>query len=125
MEITTYFDEMLGRDGEKTRHAYQLYSEWYKSEDATRLRKKQKEAERLFRLTGITFNVYGDEKAEERLIPFDIVLHGGSTVGPATLSGLASLAGSKITHGKQTAAARAKAKRRAEVVVSSCINSDR
>ncbi|MGA0429397.1 MAG: HGGxSTG domain-containing protein [Paracoccaceae bacterium] len=52
-------------------------------------------------------------------------LHGGSTVGPATLSGLASLAGSKITHGKQTAAARAKAKRRAEVVVSSCINSDR
>ena len=73
MEITTYFDEMLGRDGEKTRHAYHLYSEWYKSEDATRLRKKQKEAERLFRLTGITFNVYGDEKAEERLIPFDIV----------------------------------------------------
>ena len=39
MEITTYVDEMLGRDGEKTRQAYQLYSEWYKSEDVTRLRK--------------------------------------------------------------------------------------
>ena len=42
-------------------------------EDVTRLRKKQKESERLIRLTGITFNVYGDEKAEERLTPFDIV----------------------------------------------------
>ena len=68
-----YFDEMHGVDGKLTRPAYQLYSDWYKSEDVTRLRKKQKESERLFRLTGITFNVYGDEKAEERLIPFDIV----------------------------------------------------
>ena len=73
MEHTTYFDEMHGIDGEKTRPAYRLYSDWYKSEDVSRLRKKQKESERLFRLTGITFNVYGDEKAEERLIPFDIV----------------------------------------------------
>ena len=73
MEHTTYFDEMHGIDGEKTRPAYQLYSDWYKSEDVSRLRRKQKESERLFRLTGITFNVYGDEKAEERLIPFDIV----------------------------------------------------
>ena len=73
MDESGYFDEMHGIDGETTRPAYQLYNHWYKSEDATRLRKKQKEAERLFRLTGITFNVYGDEKAEERLIPFDIV----------------------------------------------------
>ena len=73
MELTTYFDEMHGIDGEKTRPAYQLYSDWYKSEDVSRLRRKQKESERLFRLTGITFNVYGNEKAEERLIPFDIV----------------------------------------------------
>jgi len=73
MEDFTYFDEMHGIDGKIIRPAYQLYDDWYASEDATRLRKKQKEAERLFRLTGITFNVYGDEKAEERLIPFDIV----------------------------------------------------
>ncbi|MEO0831159.1 MAG: circularly permuted type 2 ATP-grasp protein, partial [Pseudomonadota bacterium] len=38
-----------------------------------RLRAKQREADELFRLTGITFNVYGREEAEERLIPFDIV----------------------------------------------------
>ena len=73
MDGPSFFDEMHGIDGEIARPAYQLYNHWYKSEDATRLRKKQKEAERLFRLTGITFNVYGDEKAEERLIPFDIV----------------------------------------------------
>ena len=42
-------------------------------------------------------------------------LHGGSSVGPTTPSGLARLAKSKITHGKQTAAARAKAKRRAQI----------
>ena len=37
------------------------------------MRLKQREAEELFRLMGITFNVYGREEAEERLIPFDIV----------------------------------------------------
>jgi len=37
------------------------------------LRKKSTEAERFFRRTGITFNVYGADEADERLIPFDIV----------------------------------------------------
>jgi uncharacterized circularly permuted ATP-grasp superfamily protein len=32
-----------------------------------------REAEAFFRKTGITFNVYGSEDAEERLIPFDMV----------------------------------------------------
>nr|WP_253196019.1 circularly permuted type 2 ATP-grasp protein [Roseovarius sp. PS-C2] len=36
-------------------------------------RAKQREADTLFRLTGITFNVYGRAEAEERLIPFDII----------------------------------------------------
>ncbi len=35
---------------------------------------KTQEAEALFRQTGITFNVYGQSDAEERLIPFDLVL---------------------------------------------------
>jgi uncharacterized circularly permuted ATP-grasp superfamily protein len=38
-----------------------------------RLRKKSAEAEAFFRRTGITFNVYGQQEAAERLIPFDIV----------------------------------------------------
>ena len=32
-----------------------------------------RDAERVFRKTGITFAVYGEEEAAERLIPFDIV----------------------------------------------------
>ena len=36
-------------------------------------RKQQGDAEALFRRTGITFAVYGDEEATERLIPFDII----------------------------------------------------
>jgi uncharacterized circularly permuted ATP-grasp superfamily protein len=31
------------------------------------------DAELVFRKTGITFAVYGEEEAAERLIPFDIV----------------------------------------------------
>jgi uncharacterized circularly permuted ATP-grasp superfamily protein len=31
------------------------------------------EAEAIFRRTGITFNVYGDDAADERLIPFDVI----------------------------------------------------
>lgn len=73
IDNSDYFDQMHGIDETMTRQAYQLYNDWYKLEDITRLRKKQKESDRLFRLIGITFNVYGDEKAEERLIPFDIV----------------------------------------------------
>ena len=70
---TDFFDVMNGIAGQNIRHAYQAYQNWYQTEDIGRLRKKQKESERLFRLTGITFNVYDDEKAKERLIPFDIV----------------------------------------------------
>lgn len=37
------------------------------------LSKKTKEAEVFFRRTGITFNVYGQGDAQERLIPFNLV----------------------------------------------------
>ncbi|MBM1221105.1 circularly permuted type 2 ATP-grasp protein [Ponticoccus sp. SC2-23] len=66
------FDEMWGRE-DGLRAPYRSYSAWLEGEDPKRLRAKQREAERLFRLTGITFNVYGRSEAEERLIPFDIV----------------------------------------------------
>ena len=66
------FDEMFGYDN-KTRTPYENYSNWIASEETSRLAKKAKEAETVFRRTGITFNVYGDEEAAERLIPFDIV----------------------------------------------------
>ncbi|NNC80838.1 MAG: circularly permuted type 2 ATP-grasp protein [Acidimicrobiales bacterium] len=65
---------MVG-DGSITREEYSLYREWFDKEDPARLLKKSSEAEALFRRTGITFNVYGEEEAQERLIPFDIVPH--------------------------------------------------
>ncbi|GKY86541.1 circularly permuted type 2 ATP-grasp protein [Sinisalibacter aestuarii] len=66
------FDEMRGRDG-VLRAPYAAFNAWFDGEDPRRLRAKQREAEELFRLTGITFNVYGRSEAEERLIPFDII----------------------------------------------------
>ena len=63
---------MMGR-GDTPREPYRAYSEWIDSEDVGQLQKKSLEAERLFRRTGITFNVYGDEQNTERLIPFDLV----------------------------------------------------
>lgn len=67
-----YFDEMVG-DGSATREPYAEYFRWFDGEDPGRLLKKSSEAEALFRRTGITFNVYGDDEADERLIPFDVV----------------------------------------------------
>ena len=66
------FDEMSEADG-TVRPAYREYSNWFESQDLAALRKKNREAENFFRRSGITFNVYGNEDAEERLIPFDLV----------------------------------------------------
>jgi uncharacterized circularly permuted ATP-grasp superfamily protein len=63
---------MFTADG-AVRPAYRGYSEWYQEQPADLLRRKGTEAEAFFRRTGITFNVYGSEDAEERLIPFDMV----------------------------------------------------
>lgn len=71
-EERQHFDEMLsGEHG--VRSPYQEYEKWFAAQDATRLSKKSREAEAFFRRTGITFNVYGQAAAQERLIPFDLV----------------------------------------------------
>jgi uncharacterized circularly permuted ATP-grasp superfamily protein len=67
-----FFDEMNGA-GDAPRDAYSDYAGWLAGEDPKRLARKSSEAEALFRLTGITFNVYGREEAAERLIPFDLI----------------------------------------------------
>lgn len=67
-----FFDELLGAN-QTPRGPYSEYHKWFENEQLTRLRKKSAEAENFFRRTGITFNVYGQEDAAERLIPFDIV----------------------------------------------------
>ncbi|MDE8651410.1 circularly permuted type 2 ATP-grasp protein [Novosphingobium album (ex Liu et al. 2023)] len=68
----TCYDEMLDADG-TVRPAYAEFREWYDAQDTAWLRRQDAEAERFFRRIGITFNVYGDEAAEERLIPFDMI----------------------------------------------------
>lgn len=68
----TGFDEMFGDDG-SCRSPYSGYHRWFEAHDPSRLLEKTAECETLFRRTGITFNVYGEEEAAERLIPFDTV----------------------------------------------------
>lgn len=60
------FDEMLWPDG-TPRAAYSAYHQWFAEQDQGHLKRKAREAEEFFRRTGITFAVYGDEEAEERL----------------------------------------------------------
>src|SRR5438552_7530848 len=66
------FDEMDGLGGH-LRPAYQELSRWLKETPPDALEYRRKEAELLFRRIGITFAVYGDAEAQERLIPFDVV----------------------------------------------------
>ncbi|WP_342078292.1 circularly permuted type 2 ATP-grasp protein [Yoonia sp. SS1-5] len=71
MTSIEHFSEMQTPDG--VRYPYAAYDGWFTSQDTARLSKKSREAEAFFRRTGITFNVYGQADAEERLIPFDLV----------------------------------------------------
>ena len=66
------FDEMHP-DGSGLRQPYAAYDSWLAAQEPSRLNEKMRDAERVFRKTGITFNVYGADEAAERLIPFDIV----------------------------------------------------
>ena len=66
------FDEMNG-SGDGVREPYLSVHQWLQGQQIDDLKRKRGEAEALFRRTGITFAVYGDDAATERLIPFDII----------------------------------------------------
>ncbi len=66
------FDEMRPNDT-TVRQPYAGYQSWLGQQDAANLLDKARDAEEVFRRTGITFAVYGQQEAAERLIPFDIV----------------------------------------------------
>lgn len=66
------YDEMHDSQG-AVRAAYSGYCGWLDDQEKDWLRRQNEAAEGFFRRTGITFNVYGDDAAEERLIPFDVV----------------------------------------------------
>src|SRR6478735_2796492 len=66
------FDEMKGQDG-GVRPAYGELARWLADVPADVLDYRRREAEVLFRRIGITFAVYGEAEAQERLIPFDVL----------------------------------------------------
>jgi len=66
------FDEMKGTDG-SLRPAYGELFRWLSEVPPDVLDYRRREAEVLFRRIGITFAVYGEADAQERLIPFDVL----------------------------------------------------
>lgn len=66
------FDEMKGHNG-GVRPAYGELSRWLKEAPPDALDYRRREAELIFRRIGITFAVYGEADAQERLIPFDVI----------------------------------------------------
>ncbi len=71
-DSSAVYDEMHDAAG-SVHLAYSEYHDWLGTQQPGWLRQQSDEAERFFRRTGITFNVYGDSDGEERLIPFDVV----------------------------------------------------
>jgi uncharacterized circularly permuted ATP-grasp superfamily protein len=66
------FDEMHGVEGH-VRPAYAELDAWLAATERSVIDYRRQEAELLFRRIGITFAVYGDDAAQERLIPFDVL----------------------------------------------------
>jgi len=70
--MATAFDEMNGSNG-ALRPAYGELARWLDEVPPDVLDYRRREAELLFRRIGITFAVYGEADATERLIPFDVI----------------------------------------------------
>ncbi|MBD8548407.1 circularly permuted type 2 ATP-grasp protein [Sphingomonas sp. CFBP 8760] len=68
------FDEIMGMaGGPPPRAELAALSRWIEATPDAELRRRQQAAEATFRQLGITFAVYGESEASERIIPFDIV----------------------------------------------------
>jgi uncharacterized circularly permuted ATP-grasp superfamily protein len=70
--MASAFNEMLLSDG-SSRPGYAVLKHWIDTTTPESLAHRRLEAELLFRRIGITFAVYGQNEAEERIIPFDII----------------------------------------------------
>ena len=68
------FDELWGRsEGKEARPGFGALEKWLSETSGAELDRRQQAAEAAFRSLGITFSVYGQEEAAERIIPFDII----------------------------------------------------
>ena len=72
MTAAVPFDEM-GVGTSAIRPIYRQIARWLEETPPEILASRRAQAEYMFRRIGITFGVYGDKDAAERLIPFDIV----------------------------------------------------
>jgi uncharacterized circularly permuted ATP-grasp superfamily protein len=70
--VSKIFNE-LGDNRDAARRPYAHVAAWLKTISRKDVDRAKREAEKLFRRQGITFAVYGDGEAAERLIPFDII----------------------------------------------------
>ncbi|MBA3677667.1 MAG: circularly permuted type 2 ATP-grasp protein [Sphingosinicella sp.] len=74
MAARNAFDELWGTSrGRKAREGFESLAAWMAEISATELDRRQQAAEAAFRTLGITFSVYGEADAAERIIPFDII----------------------------------------------------
>jgi uncharacterized circularly permuted ATP-grasp superfamily protein len=74
MNTAQAFDEIRGSSGEMgARPEFAALANWIDNTPREELDRRQTAAEAAFRQLGITFAVYGEEEASERIIPFDIV----------------------------------------------------
>ena len=74
MAIGPAFDELWGSGGGGTaRPGFEALGSWVNDTSTAELSRRQRAAEAAFRSLGITFKVYGDEQAGERIIPFDLI----------------------------------------------------
>lgn len=68
------FDEIRGfANADGARPEFAALAQWLDETPPAELERRQQAAEATFRQLGITFAVYGDDAAAERIIPFDIV----------------------------------------------------
>ncbi len=67
------YDEIRGFGAGIARPEFASLANWLDTTPRDELHRRQEAAEATFRQLGITFAVYGDEAAAERIIPFDIV----------------------------------------------------
>jgi uncharacterized circularly permuted ATP-grasp superfamily protein len=72
MTAPRFFDEMGPVEG-PARPLYRHIEQWLQDTPPDVLTSRRAQAEYMFRRIGITFGVYGDKDAAERLIPFDII----------------------------------------------------
>lgn len=75
MATEPVFDEIwgTGEAGSEPRAGFEPLADWLTRTPSTELHRRQRSAEIAFRNLGITFSVYGEEEAAERIIPFDII----------------------------------------------------